>query len=121
MPWAVRGSEIVSLIAELFGFATLVKSHEQSRPLLILVLGSKTFLRYPVGEAALCFLDAGAFERQTELWPVVNSKQPARSCLGDRSFEVTWNQGIIEIAFIVVPILVIGWLLHGERQHGGNS
>ena len=34
---------------------------------------------------------------------------------------MTWHQGIIEVAFIVVPILVIRWLLYGERQHGGNS
>jgi hypothetical protein len=34
---------------------------------------------------------------------------------------MTWNQGIIEIAFVVVPILVIGWLFTGERQPGGNS
>jgi hypothetical protein len=34
---------------------------------------------------------------------------------------MTWHQGIIEVAFIVVPILVIRWLLDGGRKHGGNS
>lgn len=32
---------------------------------------------------------------------------------------MTWHQGIIEVAFIVVPIVVMGWLLRGERQAGG--
>jgi hypothetical protein len=32
-----------------------------------------------------------------------------------------WHQGIIEVAFIVVPILVIRWLLRGDRERGGNS
>jgi hypothetical protein len=34
---------------------------------------------------------------------------------------MTWHQGIIEVAFIVVPILVIRWLLRGDRERGGNS
>ena len=34
---------------------------------------------------------------------------------------MTWHQGIIEVAFIVVPILAIRWLLRGERQRGTNS
>jgi len=34
---------------------------------------------------------------------------------------MTWHQGIIEVAFIVVPIAVFRWLLHCKRQRGGNS
>ncbi len=33
---------------------------------------------------------------------------------------MTWHQGIIEIAFIAVPIVVIRWLLSGERPRGGT-
>jgi hypothetical protein len=33
---------------------------------------------------------------------------------------MTWHQGIIEVAFIVVPILVIRWLLRDDREPGGN-
>jgi hypothetical protein len=33
---------------------------------------------------------------------------------------MTWHQGIIEVAFIVVPILVMRWLLRGESQRGGK-
>jgi hypothetical protein len=32
-----------------------------------------------------------------------------------------WHQGIIEAAFIVVPILAIRWLLRDEREREGNS
>jgi hypothetical protein len=34
---------------------------------------------------------------------------------------MTWHQGIIEVAFIVVPVLVIRWLLRDVRERGGNS
>jgi hypothetical protein len=34
---------------------------------------------------------------------------------------MTWHQGIVEVAFIVVPILVIRWLLREERGREGNS
>jgi hypothetical protein len=34
---------------------------------------------------------------------------------------MTWHQGIIEVAFIVVPILVILWVLCDEREREGNS
>lgn len=31
---------------------------------------------------------------------------------------MSWDQGIIEVVFIVVPTLVIAWLLRGERTVG---
>jgi hypothetical protein len=34
---------------------------------------------------------------------------------------MTWHQGIIEVAFIVLPILVILWLLRDERKREGKS
>jgi hypothetical protein len=34
---------------------------------------------------------------------------------------MTWHQGIIEVVFIVVPILVIRWLLRAGREREGNS
>jgi hypothetical protein len=32
---------------------------------------------------------------------------------------VTWEQGLVEIAFIVIPIVMIGWVLRGTQRDGG--
>ncbi len=34
---------------------------------------------------------------------------------------MTWHQGIIELSFIVVPTLLIGWLLRNDQSRKENS